>query len=127
MKLDDLVGTFIKIREKKAKLKAAYEEEVAKYNEAADRIENILLAKFAEMGVESIKTTKGTAYQSIRTSATMGDWDSFREFCERQDDPYQYIERRVSKDAVVAYKQATGELPPGVNWSETRTVGFRAK
>lgn len=123
--LDELVGTFIKIREKKARLKAEYEAAVAPYNEAADKIENLLLAKFQDMGVESIRTPNGTAYSTVKTSATMGDWDAFKEFCDHQDDPYMFIERRVSKEAVVAYKQAHGELPPGVNWSETRAVNFR--
>lgn len=125
MKMDDLVETYIKIREKKSQLKAEYDEKVSKFDAVQDKIEALLLQRFGEMGVDSVKTTNGTAYTSVRSSATLADWDAFKAFIEQQDDPYFFVERRVSKSAVEQYKAANDDLPPGVNWSETRTVNFR--
>ena len=125
LKLDDLVGKYIKLREKKVQLKAAYEASLAPYDELQNKIEALLLAKFAAMGVDSVKTPGGTAYTAVRTSASLGDWDSFRAFCEQQEDPFQYLDRRVSKAAVEHFRDTNDDLPPGVNWSETRVVNFR--
>lgn len=125
MKMDDLVQTYIKIREKKSQLKAEYEAGIAKYDAVQDKIEALLLQRFGEMGVDSVKTAAGTAYTSVRSSATVADWEAFREFLDHQEDPYVFVERRVSKVAVEQYKAANEDLPPGVNWSETRTVNFR--
>lgn len=123
--MEELVSAFIKIREKKSQLKAEYEAKVAKYDETANKIEAVLLAKFNEMGLDSIKTPAGTAYASVRASATVADWDAFKTFLQSTDDPYFFIERRVNKTAVEQYKAANEDLPPGVNWSETRVVNFR--
>ncbi len=125
MKMDDLVETYIKIREKKSRLKADYDLKVSKFDEVQDKIEALLLQRFGEMGVDSIKTAAGTAYMQVRSSATLADWDVFREFLAQQEDPYMYVERRVSKTAVEQYKAANEDLPPGVNWNEMRVVNFR--
>ena len=125
MKMDDLVQRYIQLREKKSQLKAEYEASLAKYDQVQDKIEALLLARFGEMGVNSIKTANGTAYTSTRASVSLADWDVFRAFCEKQEDPYAFVERRVSKAAVEQYKAANEDLPPGVNWSETRVVNFR--
>jgi len=125
MKVDDLVQKYIQLREAKAQLKAEYDAKVAPVDAVLDKIEGALLAKFNELGVSSVKTEFGTAYTSVRSSATLADWDVFREFCSQQEDPYAFVERRVSKTAVEEFRNANADLPPGVNWSETRVVNFR--
>lgn len=126
MKIDQLVETYIKLRAKLSQLDQEYEEKKRPFKEAQDKIEALMLARFGEMGVDSMKTQAGTAYVAVRSSASVADWDSFKEFLERQEDPYMFIERRVSKVAVEQYKAANdNDLPPGVNWSETRVVNFR--
>lgn len=125
MKIDELVEKYIKIRDKLATLKAEYEAEVAKYKTVQEKIEASLLLKFNELGVDSMKTASGTAYVSVQSRASIADWDSFRQFLSTQEDPYIYVERRVSKAAVEQYKAVHADLPPGVSWSETRGINFR--
>lgn len=125
MKMDDLVLKYIQTREKKSKIKAAYDADKAKYDTLQDKIEALLLIRFKELGIDSVKTEFGTAYSSTQTSATMADWDLFRTFCQSQDDPFQYLDRKANKTAVEQYRASNDELPPGINWSETRTVNFR--
>jgi hypothetical protein len=125
--MDDLVKTYIQVREKKSRLKAAYDAEKLQYDTLQDKIEALLLIKFGEMGIDSVKTEQGTAYASTATTASIADWDAYRIFCESQDDPYTFIERRANKSAIEQYRATTQDIPPGINWSETRTVNFRRK
>jgi glutaredoxin 2 len=125
MKIDQLVEMYIKIRSKLSQLDQEYEEKKRPFKETQDKIEALMLTRFSEMGVDSMKTQSGTAYVAVRTSASVGDWDSFKEFLDRQEDPFMFVERRVSKVAVEQYKAANKDIPPGVNWSETRAVNFR--
>lgn len=125
MKMDDLVLKYIQTREKKSKIKAAYDADKAKYDTLQDKIEALLLLRFKELGIDSVKTEFGTAYSSTQTSATLADWDAFRTFCQSQADPFQYLDRKANKTAVEQYRASNDELPPGINWSETRTVNFR--
>lgn len=127
LRMDQLVAVFIQCREKKAKLKAEFAEQTAAISAVQDKIEALLLERFAALGIDSVKTPAGTAYSSVATTASLADWDTFKAFCEQQDDPFEFIERRVSKTAIEQYKAEHQDLPPGVNWSETRVVGFRRK
>ena len=126
MKMDDLVKTYIRLREKKSQRKADFDTDIARYDELQDKIEALLLLKFGELGIDSVKTERGTAYSSVRSSVSIADWDSFRTFCEAQDDPFTFIDRKASKTAIEQYKSANDDqLPPGLNWSSTRVVKFR--
>lgn len=125
MKMDELVATYIKIRDKKSRLKAEYDAAKAKYDEVQTRIENELLRQFNEMGIDSIKTPAGTAYASVATSVSIENWDAFKAFVAQQDDPFMFIERRASKEAVEQFRAANDDLPPGVKWNATKTVNFR--
>lgn len=124
LKMDELIKKYIQVRSKKSQLKAAYESEVAKYVELQDKIEALLLQKFGEMGMESVRTDEGTAYVSVRSSASVADADAYRTFI-RETGNIDMLEMRPSKPAVEQYREATGVLPPGLNWSETRVVNFR--
>lgn len=125
MKMDELVAIYIKLRDKKSRLKADYDAAKAKYDEAQDRIEAEMLRQFGEMGVDSIKTAAGTAYTATATSVTIEDWDAYRTFITQQEDPFMFIERRPSKAAVEAFRAANDDIPPGLKWNATKTVNFR--
>jgi hypothetical protein len=122
--MDELIKKYIQVRNKKSQLKVAYEAEVAKYVELQDKIEALILQKFGEMGMESVRTDEGTAYINVRTSVSVADPDAFRSYV-RETGNLDLLELRPSKAAVEQHRDATSEFPPGVNWSETRVVNFR--
>lgn len=122
--LSTIVEKYIKVRDRKAAIMNEAKEKAAKFDDVLDKIEAVLLATFAEMGMESVKTPFGTAYKSTRTSATVADWDIVWDFIQ-QNEQWDMLEKRVNKTTVEAYKTETGELPPGVNWREELTIGVR--
>jgi hypothetical protein len=126
LSINDLVEKYIALRDKKAEIKKQYETKVAGVDELLDKIEVVLLKHFQETGSEGISTKAGTAYISSRTSATVADWDAFFKFVSEGSN-WEFLERRCSKEAVVQFKAAQNDLPPGINWSETRTVNVRRK
>lgn len=124
MKLNDLVEQYIKLRDKKAALKAEYDTKVAGVEALLDKIEAVLLKTFNETGMESVRTAMGTAYKSLRTSASIADWDAFYAYV-KANEAHELVERRCNKTAVEQHKSATGDLPPGVNWREEQVVNVR--
>ena len=125
LSMEDLVAQYIKIREKQAQLKVEYEAKNAPYEDVKSKIEALILQRFEEQGVNSMKTKAGTAYVSVTARASLGDWDTYKAFLDRQDNPYDFLERRVSTAAVENYKTEPKDLPPGINWVEVRGVNFR--
>lgn len=122
--IDQIVATYVKLRDKKAQLKAAYDADVARIDEGLKKCEAFMLSKMQEQGVEAFKTPSGTAYKQTRTSATVADWDSLLNFVRGQD-LWNLLEHRVSKTAVDEYRAANEDVPPGVNYRAETVVNFR--
>jgi len=124
MKLSDLVQKYIELRDKKYELKHQYEFKAAQLDEVLSKIESKLLHVFDSAGMDSVKTEFGTAYASTRSSSSVADPEAFMQFViENQE--WALIEKRASKLAVEQYKDANGDLPPGVNYREERVVNIR--
>ena len=124
MKLNELVGKYIEIRDKKAELKAEYETKVAKLDMYLEKIEAKLLSVFDEIGMDSCKTEFGTAYTSHRSTASVADREVFMNFI-KENEEWPLLEVRASKTGIEQYKEANAELPPGVNWRSERVVNIR--
>lgn len=126
MKLDELIEKYIKVRDKKAQLKKARDEEIAKLDAVLEKMEGVILKMFETTGQDSAKTAFGTAYTSERTSATVADRDTFIGWVLAEPENRAiFLENRVNKTAVEQYKAETEDLPPGVNWRSEVVVNVR--
>lgn len=124
MKLSELVGKYVELRDKKAEMKAEFDAKASKIDEALNKIEAALLKTFESSGLDSIKTEFGTAYTTTQTTATVADPDAFRQFV-KDNDAFEFFQNRVSKTAVEQYKAVHDDIPPGLNWREERVVNVR--
>lgn len=122
--MDELVEKYIKLRDKKAEIKAAYEARVSQIDDFMEKIENAILKKLNEDGADSFGTPAGTAFKSTVTSATVADWDAFLEYV-KGNEMWSMLDRRCNKTAVVEFRNANDDLPPGVNWREETVVRIR--
>lgn len=123
--IETLIAKYIKARDLKATLKAEYDLKVEALDSAMEKIENVVLAKLNEMGTDSFGVKGvGTAYKSAVTSATVADWDATLQFI-KDNDMWNLLDHRVNKTAVVEYRKANDDLPPGVNWREEHVVRIR--
>lgn len=122
--MKDLVEKYIKLRDIKTKVRQKYLADVSKVDAVLEKIEARLLKEFEKSGLESIRTEDGTAYKAVRSQASVADWDAVLRFIQTEG-MWSMLERRVSKDAVAAYRDANDDLPPGVNWREEVTVNVR--
>ena len=122
--MEELVEKYIELRDAKSKIKAAYDAKIAKIDGVLDKIEGVLLQQFTDSGMESVRTKSGTAYKQMRTSAGVADWDATLQFIQ-DNELWNMLERRVSKAAVEQFKDAHGDLPPGINWREEVVINVR--
>jgi|TARA_R110000868_G_scaffold27351_3_gene104037 phage host-nuclease inhibitor protein Gam len=125
MKLSDAVGLYVKLRDKKAQMKAEYQDAVAPVQEKMDKLEAKLLEVFNTTGMDSIKTEFGTAYTSTRTTASVADRDVFMDYVKANEE-WSLMEVRASSTAIKQFQEASdGDIPPGINLSVERTVNIR--
>lgn len=114
VQIDKLVERYIALRDKKAALKAQYDESVAPIDEMLERCEAILLGQMQTTGADSFKTKYGTAYSKERVTYGTDDWLRTLQWIVDQQ-AWGMLEKRVSKSFLDSHVEETGELPPGVN------------
>ena len=125
MKLSDAVSLYIKLRDRKAEIKAEMDEQIKPIQEKMDKLEAKLLEAFQSTGVDSVKTESGTAYTAVRTTASVADRDAFMEFVKAREE-WSLLEVRPAKTAIEQFRAANdNELPPGINIREERVVNVR--
>lgn len=124
MKLSEVVAKYIELRDQKAQLKTEYDIQIAPIEAKMSKIEGKLLEVLDQTGGKSFNTPHGTAYVSVRTTASVADREAFFDFV-KQNEEWPLMEVRASKLAVEQYKSVNQELPPGINWREERVVNIR--
>lgn len=124
-KADKLTLAYIKMRDRRAELLKEYEAEDAKIGEQMQMVEDELRNLFDEVGLESIRTTYGTVYRSVKTQYQVNDWDSMYKFVMEHNVP-QLLQRRVSPTNMKQFLDENPNLMPmGMNIDNRYTVTVR--
>ena len=124
LKMDDVVATYMRLREKKADAKAAYEDAVEAVNAKMAKLEAYIKERADAEGVTSFKTHHGTAFLTTVDYAQVADWDALLAHI-LENASYDMFEKRVSKTAVRGYISANKAVPPGVNYGTKLEVNVR--
>jgi phage host-nuclease inhibitor protein Gam len=125
MKLSEAVSLYIRLRDKKAEMKADFDASIAPINDKMDKLEAKLLDVFNKTGMDSVKTENGTAYTAVRTTASIADREAFMDYVKANEE-WSLLEARASKTAIEQFRDSNnGELPPGINIRSERVVNIR--
>ena len=115
MNVEAIVGAYIKVRDEVAQIKANHKAQLEPYTQALDKL---------DAGVESMKTSVGTAYRSERTSVTVADKSAFMDYIE-SNKAFDLLDVRANKTAVEGFMAENQDVPPGVNIRREVAVNFR--
>lgn len=124
MKVDDVVGAYVKLRDLKTSMERKHKEELEPIKKNMEKLENWLQGQLLAVGADSFKTTQGTAYFQTASSATVKEWGVTLPWIQSNDE-WSFLEARVNKTAVKDYIESTGNVPPGVDYTETIVVRVR--
>lgn len=122
---EKLVSIYIKMRDKRAAIKAAYEEEDKGIRDQMDAVEQHLLETCKRAGADSIKTKMGTVIRGVRTQYWTSDWENMHRFIIENNAP-ELLERRISQSTMKEFLENNPDkLPPGLNADARYTVTVR--
>ena len=116
MNTDQLVETFITLRNERDRMRNEWEAEDAKIKDEMTTLEQALLSICNEANATSIKTDKGTVIRKLNERFFCSDWDNFRDYV-LEHQALELLERRIHQGnfkEFIAEREAEG-LPPGVN------------
>ena len=122
-----MIENYIKLRDKKAEIKAQQDEVLKQYTDAMIEIENFLKAHLQQQGITSVASKHGTAFVRRKRSATVADRGVFREYVISSGN-FDLADFHAKPEAVEDFfKENDGRLPPGVNYNTYETVSVNRK
>jgi len=123
--LDKLTTIYIKIRDKRADNKRAFEAEDNDLKEQMDILEGQMLDVCKEMNADSIRTPHGTIIRSVKSRYWTNDWDSMYDFIEKHG-AFGLLEKRLHQTNMKDFLAENPDLyPKGLNVESEYTVVVR--
>jgi len=124
MDTSKLVAAYVRLRDARNDLKHKFEEQDAEYKAKLDKIEQALLDLTKEHGLDSIKTSHGTASRVVQTRYWAPDWDAFTKFLD-QDGSYDLLERRIHQGNFKQFLENNPDIKPPVNADSRYSIRVR--
>lgn len=125
--LEKLTKVYLKIRDKRAELKAQFEAEDEKLSKQLDEVKRALLDYCKSHNVDSVRTPAGLFYRSLKTRYWTNDWESMNKFILEHGIP-EFYEKRLNQTSVKQFLEENPDvLPPGLNVDSEYVVTVRKK
>lgn len=125
--IDDInkrVAQFVQVRDALKRLDERHAAERAPLQGILLELEGKLDAALQANNAESLKTSSGTCYSSVRHSASLADPQAFMDFVINNK-KFELLDRRANTTAVKDFIKDNNAPPPGVNFNAVRTIGVR--
>jgi len=118
---EKLVRVYLKMKTAKVDLEA----QVKKIDTQMDQIKAALLAYCKEQSLESVRTTEGLFYRSIKKRYTTNNWEALGKFVLEHQVPELY-EKRLHQGNIQQFLEEHPDLlPPGLNVDSEYTITVR--
>lgn len=123
--MDTLTKVYIRIRTKRAEMKASYEKEDADMEAQQAQIANAMKDQMQAVGLKSAKTEHGIVSLVTKTRYYAQDWEAMHRFIVDNDAPF-LLEKRIAQTAMSAFlEENPGVVPPGLNTMSEVDVSVR--
>jgi hypothetical protein len=118
---EKLVRVYLKMKTAKSDL----EVQVKKIDAQMDQVKAALLAYCKEQSLESVRTTEGLFYRSIKKRYTTNNWEALGKFVLEHQVPELY-EKRLHQGNIQQFLEEHPDLlPPGLNVDSEYTITVR--
>jgi hypothetical protein len=123
--LDKLATIYIKIRDKRATIKEAFEAEDEDLKSQLEVLEQQMLEVCKDMNADSIRTPHGTIIRSVKSRYWTNDWDSMYSFIDKHG-AFGLLEKRLHQTNMKAFlEENPNVLPAGLNVENSYSVVVR--
>jgi alpha-galactosidase/6-phospho-beta-glucosidase family protein len=124
---EKLTRVYLKIRDKKAQLSSDFKKQEEDLNQKLDKVKAALLDYCKEQGLESVKTSEGLFYRSVKTRYWTSDWEAMHQFVMEHEVP-EFLEKRLNQTNVKTFLEENPEtVPKGLNVDSEYIISVRKK
>jgi hypothetical protein len=125
--VEKLVKVYLKMNARLGEMRATYDAEEKALKAQMSQVKTILLNYCKVQNVESVKTTEGLFYRSIKTRYWTNDWESMGRFVVENNAP-DLLEKRLHQGNVKQFIENNPDLvPPGLNVDSEYSITVRRK
>ena len=122
---EKLTKAYIKIRDERAKLSAEYKEKDSVLSRQLERVKKGLLDYCNEHSVESVRTSEGLFYRSVKQKFWTNDWEKMHAFIMEHNVP-ELLEKRLNQTNLKQFLEENPEvLPQGLNKDTEYAIAVR--
>jgi len=124
---EKLTKVYIKIRNKRSELSAEFKKQDSDLSDQLDKVKAALLTYCKDNGVDSVKTSEGLFYRTIKNRYWTSDWASMHTFIKEHDVP-EFFEKRLNQSVVKQFLEENPDLvPQGLNVDSKYSITVRKK
>ncbi len=125
--IDKMTRIYLKIRDKRRELATEFKEADKKLEEQLNAVKAALLDHCKEHNVDSVRTSEGLFYRTVKTRYWTSDWESMHKFVLKHELP-EFFEKRLNQGVVKEFLEENPEaVPPGLNVDSEYVVTVRKK
>jgi hypothetical protein len=127
VKADRLVKAYIAMRDKRAELSKEYTNADRKIEQQMEMVEAELVKMCRDVGADSLRTSFGNVYKTVKTSYETSDWDNMYKFVVENNIPH-VLQRRISSLNMKQFLEENPTLMPiGMNVVNKYAVMIKRK
>ncbi len=124
---EKLTRVYLKIRDRKAQLSAEFKKQEKDLSQQLDKVKAALLDYCKDNGLESVKTSEGIFYRSVKTRYWTSDWEAMHRFVMEHSVP-EFLEKRLNQTNVRTFLEENPDLvPKGLNVDSEYVISVRKK
>ena len=127
VELEKLTKVFLKIKARRSELSVEFKEQDDNLRVQQDTIKKALLDHCKKHNVESVRTSEGLFYRTVRTRYWTSDWTSMYSFVQEHEVP-ELLEKRLNQGNVKQFLEENPEVVPmGLNVDSEYLISVRKK
>lgn len=125
--VEKLVRVYLKMNAALTQIRQDYEAQEKALKDKMATVKSALLQHCKDNNVESVRTTEGLFYRSVKANYWTSDWDSMRKFIIEHKIP-ELLHERIHQTNMKQFLEENPDLlPPGLNVDSEYTITVRRK
>lgn len=124
MTIDEVMDAYLKLRAMKDATKKRHSAEMAPINEQMQKLQAYIQRELQAQGLQNFRGKSGMAFLQTDTDVKVRDWEAIFNWV-RENDAWQFLEKRVSSTVVQDFIESHGEIPPGLSISSEVSAHIR--
>lgn len=125
--VEKLVKVYLKMRDAHTAMLHEFQEKENAIKEQMAKVKAALLEHCKEHNVESVRTTEGLFFRTVKQSYWTNDWESMGKFVVEHKIP-EILEKRLHQGNMKQFLEENPTLlPPGLNVDSQYSVTIRRK